>query len=142
MKIENPDGGDHFRSFRGALYSPQFIAYNKNKRSATIDLRSDAGKAMLWELIDNADVLLDNFRYGVMDRLGFSWEALHARNPRLIFCSITGFGAEHPSSGPHRRGADRCGTRATDARRAYGRNSRSGRRLAASARVIAGTMSA
>ena len=96
VKIENPEGGDHFRSFRGALYSPQFIAYNKNKRSATLDLRSEAGKATLWELIDNADVLLDNFRHGVMDRLGFSWEALHKRNPRLIFCSITGFGAVGP----------------------------------------------
>jgi len=98
VKVENPDGGDHFRSFRGTLYSPQFIAYNKNKRSVTIDLRSDDGKAMLWELIDHADVLLDNFRHGVMDRLGFSWDALHARNPRLIFCSITGFG----TTGPYR----------------------------------------
>jgi formyl-CoA transferase len=98
VKIENPEGGDHFRSFRGALYSPQFIAYNKNKRSVTLDLRSAEGKATLWELIDNADVLLDNFRHGVMDRLGLSWEALHARNPQLIFCSITGFG----SIGPYR----------------------------------------
>jgi formyl-CoA transferase len=98
VKIENPEGGDHFRSFRGALYSPQFIAYNKNKRSVALDIRSDEGKAILWELIDHADVLLDNFRHGVMDRLGLSWEALHARNPRLIVCSITGFG----TTGPYR----------------------------------------
>jgi crotonobetainyl-CoA:carnitine CoA-transferase CaiB-like acyl-CoA transferase len=96
VKIENPDGGDHFRSFRGELYSPQFIAYNKNKRSVALDIRSVEGKAILWELIDHADVLLDNFRAGVMDRLGLTWEALHARNPRLIFCSITGFGATGP----------------------------------------------
>jgi crotonobetainyl-CoA:carnitine CoA-transferase CaiB-like acyl-CoA transferase len=96
VKIENPAGGDHFRSFRGALYSPHFIAYNKNKRSVALDIRSEEGMALLWELIDHADVLLDNFRYGVMDRLGLSWGALHARNPRLIFCSITGFGATGP----------------------------------------------
>ena len=52
----------------------------------------------MWELIDNADVLLDNFRHGVMDRLGLTWAALHARNPKLIFCSITGFG----KTGPYR----------------------------------------
>jgi crotonobetainyl-CoA:carnitine CoA-transferase CaiB-like acyl-CoA transferase len=96
VKIENPDGGDHFRAFRGGLYSPQFIAYNKNKRSVSLDIRSEEGKKILWELIDHADVLLDNFRQGVMERLGLTWEALHARNPRLIFCSITGFGAKGP----------------------------------------------
>ncbi len=96
VKIENPEGGDHFRSFRGTLYSPQFIAYNKNKRSVALDIRSEEGKAILWDLIDHADVLLDNFRHGVMDRLGLSWDILHARNPRLIFCSITGFGARGP----------------------------------------------
>jgi formyl-CoA transferase len=98
VKIEKPDGGDNFRSFRGELYSPQFIAYNKNKRSVALDIRSDEGKAILWDLIDHADVLIDNFRHGVMERLGLSWEALHARNPRLIFCSITGFG----TTGPYR----------------------------------------
>jgi crotonobetainyl-CoA:carnitine CoA-transferase CaiB-like acyl-CoA transferase len=96
VKVENPEGGDHFRAFRGGLYSPQFIAYNKNKRSVTLDIRSEEGKKILWELIDHADVLLDNFRHGVMERLGLTWEALHARNPRLIFCSITGFGAQGP----------------------------------------------
>ncbi len=96
VKIENPAGGDHFRSFRGGLYSPQFAAYNKNKRSVALDIRSEEGKTILWEMIDRADVLLDNFRHGVMDRLGLSWEALHARNPRLIFCSITGFGTQGP----------------------------------------------
>jgi crotonobetainyl-CoA:carnitine CoA-transferase CaiB-like acyl-CoA transferase len=98
VKVERPDGGDSFRSFRGALYSPQYIAYNKNKRSVTLDVRSPEGLDVLWELIDNADVLIDNFRHGVMDRLGLSWDALHTRNPRLIFCSITGFGR----SGPYR----------------------------------------
>jgi crotonobetainyl-CoA:carnitine CoA-transferase CaiB-like acyl-CoA transferase len=96
VKIEKPDGGDNFRSFRGELYSPQFIAYNKNKRSVALDIRTPEGNAILWDLIDHADVLIDNFRHGVMERLGLSWEALHARNPRLIFCSITGFGTIGP----------------------------------------------
>jgi crotonobetainyl-CoA:carnitine CoA-transferase CaiB-like acyl-CoA transferase len=98
VKVENPAGGDPFRSFRGTLYSPQFVAYNKNKRSVTLDLRSEEGKTQLYELIDAADVLLDNFRPGVLERLGIGWDAVHARNPRIIQCSITGFG----DTGPYR----------------------------------------
>jgi crotonobetainyl-CoA:carnitine CoA-transferase CaiB-like acyl-CoA transferase len=96
LKVENPDGGDHFRSFRGGLYSPHFTAYNKNKRSIRLDIRSDDGRAKLWQLIERADVLVDNFRPGALQRLGLHWDALHARNPRLIHCSITGFGATGP----------------------------------------------
>jgi formyl-CoA transferase len=98
VKVENPEGGDHFRAFRGGYYSPHFTAYNKNKRSVALDIRSDGGREKLWQLIDRADVLIDNFRPGALDRLGMDWDALHARNPRLIHCSITGFGA----SGPYR----------------------------------------
>jgi formyl-CoA transferase len=98
VKVENPEGGDQFRSFRGSLYSPQFVAYNKNKRSITLDLRTDEGRAQLYDLIDAADVMLDNFRPGVLERFGIGWDAVHARNPRLIQCSITGFG----DTGPYR----------------------------------------
>ena len=96
IKIENPNGGDMFRSFRGGLYSAHFGAYNRNKRSLALDLRSESGKEALWRLIDTADVLLENFRPGVLDRLGFGWDALKARNPKLIYCSITGFGEDGP----------------------------------------------
>lgn len=96
VKIEKPDGGDEFRQFRGGLYGPHFVAYNKNKRSITLDVRSGEGRDRLFELIDAADVLLDNFRPGVLKRLGLDWETLHARNPRLIQCSITGFGTAGP----------------------------------------------
>ena len=96
IKIENPEGGDPFRYFRGGLYSGHFIAYNRNKRSLTLDLRSARGKAILLDMLKQADVLIDNFRHGVLDRLGFSDEVLTKANPRLIHASITGFGRDGP----------------------------------------------
>ncbi|MBM3485213.1 MAG: CoA transferase [Alphaproteobacteria bacterium] len=96
IKLENPKGGDPFRNFRGGLYSPHYCAYNRNKRSITVDLRSEAGKKIALELIDRADVVLENFRPGVMDRLGLGLKTLRARNPRLIYASITGFGKDGP----------------------------------------------
>lgn len=96
IKVEHPDGGDPFRRHAGKLYSPHFTAYNRNKESIQLDLRSDEGKADLATLIAKADVLLDNYRSGVMSRLGFDDARLKDLNPRLIHCSITGFGAEGP----------------------------------------------
>jgi crotonobetainyl-CoA:carnitine CoA-transferase CaiB-like acyl-CoA transferase len=96
VKVERPDGGDPFRSFRGGLYSPHFIAFNRNKRSVTLDLQTESGKASLRALLREADVLLDNYRSGVMDRLGFSAEFIRVKYPKLIWCSITGFGADGP----------------------------------------------
>jgi crotonobetainyl-CoA:carnitine CoA-transferase CaiB-like acyl-CoA transferase len=96
VKVERPDGGDPFRSFRGGLYSPHFVAFNRNKRSVALDLQSEAGKGSLRTLLRDADVLLDNYRSGVMDRLGFSAEFIRTEYPKLIWCSITGFGADGP----------------------------------------------
>ena len=96
IKIENPEGGDPFRYFRGGNYSGHFIAYNRNKRSLTLDLRSPRGKDLLLDLIKQSDVLIDNFRHGVLDRLGFSDEILNTTNPKLIHASITGFGRDGP----------------------------------------------
>ena len=98
IKIENPNGGDMFRSWRGGTYAAHFLAYNRNKRSLTLNLRSDEGKDILMRLVETADVLMENFRPGVMDRLGLGLDALRARNPKLIYCSITGFG----EAGPYR----------------------------------------
>ncbi len=96
IKIENPDGGDLFRTFRGGNYSPYFCAYNRNKRSIAVDLQSATGHAMLIDLVKTADVLIENFRPGVMDRLDLSFEKLIEVNPGLIYCSITGFGPDGP----------------------------------------------
>jgi formyl-CoA transferase len=96
IKIENPEGGDPFRYFRGGHYSGHFIAYNRNKRSLTLDLRSPRGKEIFLDLLKQADVLIDNFRHGVLDRLGFSDEVLTRTNPGLIHASITGFGRDGP----------------------------------------------
>lgn len=96
IKIERPDGGDPFRSFRGGLYSPHFVAFNRNKRSVTLDLQTEDGKATLRRLLSGADVLLENFRQGVMDRLGFDAAEMRRSFPRLVWCSITGFGADGP----------------------------------------------
>jgi formyl-CoA transferase len=95
VKVERPEG-DPFRNFRGTKYGPQFAAYNRGKRSVTIDLGVDDGRAQLESLLAGADVLIDNVRPGVLDRLGFEPVALHARYPQLIHCSITGFGATGP----------------------------------------------
>jgi crotonobetainyl-CoA:carnitine CoA-transferase CaiB-like acyl-CoA transferase len=96
VKIEPPGSGDPFRSFRTGTYSPPFCAYNRNKRSVMLDLRSDHGRAALTALIKRSDVLLENFRPGVLERLGFGDEHLATLNPRLIHCSITGFGSTGP----------------------------------------------
>ena len=69
IKVEPPTG-DPFRNFRGERYSPNFVAYNRGKRSIALDLRTDAGRAILLELIARADVLLENYRPGIMERLG------------------------------------------------------------------------
>ena len=98
IKVENPKGGDLFRSWRGGTYSAQFGAYNRNKRSITLNLKTELGREILGTLIARADVLLQNFRPGVLDRIGFTQVELTRRNPRLVYCSISGFG----NSGPYR----------------------------------------
>jgi formyl-CoA transferase len=95
IKIERPEG-DPFRNFAGGNYSPQFRAYNKNKKSVVLDLSTADDRAKLTSLLATADVLVDNFRPGVLARLGLGDDRLQAINPRLIRCSITGFGSGGP----------------------------------------------
>lgn len=100
VKIEKPKGGDEARGmppFVGDESSP-FMLWNRNKRSITLDLKSEAGKTALLHLVDDADILVENYRPGAMDRLGLSYEILSKRNPRLIFGSISGFGQTGPYS--------------------------------------------
>ena len=96
VKVENPNGGDPFRVFRGDDYSPHFRAYNRNKESLALDLRSAQGRGIYLKLAADADVLIENFRPGVMDRLNLGMAVLREANPRLIVCSITGFGEDGP----------------------------------------------
>jgi crotonobetainyl-CoA:carnitine CoA-transferase CaiB-like acyl-CoA transferase len=96
IKVENPKDGDPFRSFRGGTYSPYFATYNRNKKGVTLNLKGALGKEAFLKLIEPADVLIVNFRSGVMERLGLGVDQLREVNPRLIVCSITGFGESGP----------------------------------------------
>jgi crotonobetainyl-CoA:carnitine CoA-transferase CaiB-like acyl-CoA transferase len=106
IKVESPAGGDDSRSWgppfvgpKDDLQSTYFMSCNRNKESVTADLKSAEGKELLTRLVAQADVLMENFRTGVLDRLGFSFEQLHAINPRLVILSITGFGHDGPEGG-------------------------------------------
>ncbi len=79
--------------------STYFLSANRNEESVTADLKSEDGKELLTRLVERTDVLLENFRTGVLDRLGFSVERLHEINPRLVVLSITGFGHDGPEGG-------------------------------------------
>ncbi|MEO1019411.1 MAG: CoA transferase, partial [Pseudomonadota bacterium] len=100
IKIETPDKGDPVRGQGDVVdgLSWYFAAFNRNKRSITLDLRADEGKRILEQLIEGADVLVENFRPGILDKMGLTKERLEALNPRLITTSVNGFG----STGPYR----------------------------------------
>ena len=89
LKVE-PVGGDKTRRLRGSG-AGYFSMYNRNKKSLAIDLKSEDGADIAHNLIDGADIFIENFRPGALDKLGFGYEALSARNPRLIYCSEKGF---------------------------------------------------
>jgi len=97
MKVEKPGGEDvrMFPPYWNGL-SAAFAILNRGKKGMVADLKSDGGRAKALELIDRADVLVEQFRPGVMERLGLGYDALIKRNPRLIYCSITGYGQKGP----------------------------------------------
>ena len=99
IKIE-PPSGDSARNMPPFVNgeSAPFMTWNRNKRSVVMDLKQEADLAALFTLIDRADILVENYRTGVLARLGLGWEVLHARNPRLILASISGFGQTGPYS--------------------------------------------
>lgn len=96
LKIENRNGGDSARSSPNGGLSMLFLLANRNKRSLGVDLRQAAGVAIVHKLVRDADLVVEGFRPGVMARLGMSYETLHAINPRLVYCSITGYGQDGP----------------------------------------------
>ena len=99
IKIE-PPSGDSARNMPPFVNgeSAPFMTWNRNKRSVVMDLKQEADLAALFKLIDRADILVENYRTGVLARLGLGWDVLHARNPRLILASISGFGQTGPYS--------------------------------------------
>lgn len=90
IKIERIEGGDVTRSYSG-FGAGLFHYFNRNKSSLPVDLKSEAGKAVLRKAIASSDVFIENFAPGAVERLGFSYEACHALNPRLVYCSLKGF---------------------------------------------------
>ncbi|MFF5246289.1 CaiB/BaiF CoA transferase family protein [Streptosporangium sp. NPDC000095] len=105
IKVEHPEGGDESRGWGPPFVGPDhdistyFLAANRNKQSIAVDLKSAEGKSLIERLVRQSDVLVENFRTGVLDRLGFSVERLHELNPRLVILSITGFGHDGPEGG-------------------------------------------
>jgi len=98
IKVEEPGTGDYMRWTPPLVdgQSAWFNALNRNKRSLTLNLKADAGRELLLKLSETANVLVEGNRPGVMERLGLGWEVLHARNPNLVMCSITGYGQDGP----------------------------------------------
>ena len=106
VKVEVPERGDDTRGWgppfvgeEGARESTYFLSANRNKESIALDLKAPDGRATLLALVDRADVLVENFRPGVLDRLGIGVDTLLERNPRLVVLSITGFGHDGPEGG-------------------------------------------
>ena len=104
VKVENPKDGDLARKlgnlpeYNKQLRGTSFLAQNSNKRSVTLDLKDDEGKAIFRKLVATADVVVENFRPGVMIRLGLGYEELAELNPRLVYCAISGFGQTGPDA--------------------------------------------
>ena len=101
VKVENPQGGDSMRQWPPltAGYSENFASLNRNKRSVTLDLKNPADRERARNLILGADVVLENNRPGVMDRLGLGYRSFAAEKPSLVYCSISAFGQEGPRAG-------------------------------------------
>lgn len=107
IKVERPGSGDSARGGApivegddGEVTSGYFLRFNRNKRSLTLDLKSDEGRQLFRELAEQSDVVVDNFRPGLLDEMGLGYETLSASNPGLVFASISGFGSMEEFTGP------------------------------------------
>lgn len=98
VKIEDPGTGDYARTMGhvGNQVSQFFIAVNRGKRELRLDLKDAAQRDVFLEMAEQADVVVESFRPGVMDRLGIGWKTLKARNPKLVMCAISGYGMDGP----------------------------------------------
>ena len=101
IKVERPGAGDDTRAFGPPFLngeSAYFLSINRNKRSLTLNLKHDKALEIMRRLLETADVVVENFRPGTMESFGFGYEAVQAFNPRLIFCSISGYGHSGPDA--------------------------------------------
>src|SRR6185503_8959120 len=100
IKIEDPRHGDDTRAWAPFVggWSTYYLSVNRNKKSVALDLKSDEGRALLEDLLRTADVVIENFRPGTLERLGFGQARARELNPRLIYCSISGYGTTGPRS--------------------------------------------
>ena len=108
VKVERPEGGDTARggapkikNDKGKTQSGYFLRFNRNKRSLTLNLKSDEGRKLFGELADKSDVVVENFRPGLLDDMGIGYKALSERNPGLIYACISGFGSLEGYLGPY-----------------------------------------
>ena len=99
IKVEQPGSGDETRRFTPPTWEGEscyYLSSNRNKRSITIDLKSQEGKEIIYKIAKEADIFIENFRTGTMEKLGYGYEQLKEINPRLIYVSISGFGRTGP----------------------------------------------
>ncbi len=98
VKVEQPGQGDPFRGWGENLYSSNFRSLNRNKKSVTLDIRKDEAREIFLKLASGADVVIENFRPGTLEKRGMGYDAVKALNPKVVYCSISGFG----QTGPYR----------------------------------------
>src|ERR1700675_3825677 len=98
VKIEQPGQGDPFRGWGENLYSSNFRSLNRNKKSVTLDIRREEAREIFLKLARESDVVIENFRPGTLEKRGLGYDAVRALNPKVVYCSISGFG----QTGPYR----------------------------------------
>ena len=96
IKVEEPKRGDPFRGWGERNYAATFCSLNRNKKSVTVDFRTDDGRDLLVKLLTGADVFIQNFRPGVLDKRGLGYDDIKKLNPKIVYCSISGFGPKGP----------------------------------------------
>ena len=111
IKVEVPEKGDDARAFGPFINdkSAYFMSINRGKESLALNLKDDADRMIFETLLEDADILVENYRGGTMERLGYGWESLHPRYPRLIYAACSGFGGGRHGGFGGGAASDRCG---------------------------------